>query len=915
MPRTLLSIYPKKTDRFDEMLAEDGALRPSWQGFFDHLSAATPEQMRHRLDYVRRRILENGVTYNVYADPKGADRPWELDPLPLILSAGEWQEISSAVTQRARLLNAVLGDLYGEQTLLKDGTLPPALVYGHNGFLWPCQGVKPPGDTWLHLYAADLARSPDGRWWVIADRTQVPSGAGYALENRLIVSRAFPEQFRDLRVQHLAYFFRALQDSLAQWAPREVAGSKEPPLIVLLTPGPYNETYFEHAYLARYLGFPLVEGQDLTVRADCVYLKTLTGLRRVHAILRRLDDDYCDPLELRGDSALGVPGLLQAVRAGKVLVANALGSGLLESAALPGFLPGACEKLLGEPLAMPSVGTWWCGEPTALEFTIKNLDQLVIKGAFPSQRMDPVFGNKLKSAAREEMIARLRARPQAYVAQELVDFSQAPAWSTAHERCLLPRGVALRVYVAATPEGYVVMPGGLTRVSAAADARIISMQRGGSSKDTWVLTENSGAVDTFSLLRPSVGRADLVRGGRNLSSRVVENLYWFGRYTERCDDAARMLRVGLSRLVEADADAMPALIAAFDLCRSLKLLPEAEAEAEAEADAEAETEEVADAEARSVPEPKHGLKTQSQSQTQSQTQSQEKSSAEISVAKPAAGATAVIHRPDLEKRMLDAICDKEWGDGLAGNIRRLLWVGAQVRERFSLDNWHALNRMQHQLQRYSEVRPEISDALGFLDQVLLASSSLAGFVTDNMTRDDGWRFLIIGRRIERLIFLSDAIGQFLRLASTRAPGSIEWLLELTDSIITYRSRYLTQPELLPALDLIIFDEANPHAVGFQLQNLLRYVVRLAADHGEGEPSEDPINLLLRSLLARLHAFDLARFEALDFSDCDNAHVCLPCLDLADLLAEISSAASVVSERLGMRYFTHVDDVRRQTLAA
>ena len=389
MPRSLLANYPRKTDRFDEMLAENGQLRPAWRDFFDHLDNATPAQMRHQIDYVRRRILENGVTYNVYADPKGADRPWELDPLPLILSPEEWANISAAVTQRARLLNALLVDLYGEQTLLKDGSLPPALVYGHNGFLWPCQGVRPPGDTWLHLYAADLARSPDGRWWVIADRTQAPSGAGYALENRVIVSRLFPEKFRDLGVQHLAAFFSALQESLAHWAPKEGNGVK--PLVVLLTPGPYNETYFEHAYLARYLGYPLVEGQDLTVRDDRVYLKTLTGLKRVHAILRRLDDDYCDPLELRGDSALGIPGLLQAVRSGNVLMANALGSGLLESAALPGFLPGACKKLLGETLRMPSVGTWWCGEQAALEFVIKHLDRLVIKGAFPSQRLDPVF--------------------------------------------------------------------------------------------------------------------------------------------------------------------------------------------------------------------------------------------------------------------------------------------------------------------------------------------------------------------------------------------------------------------------------------------------------------------------------------------------------------------------------------------
>ena len=843
MPRTLLSIYPRTTDRFDEMLAADGEVRAPWRSFFDQLNAATPEQMRHRQNYVRRRILENGVTYNVYADPEGTDRPWELDPLPLILSADEWQQISGAITQRARLLNAVLGDLYGEQTLIRDGTLPPALVYGHNGFLWPCQGVRPPGDSWLHLYAADLARSPDGRWWVIADRTQAPSGAGYTLENRLIVSRVFPEPFRDLGVKHLADFFSALQARLAQLAPHD----GETPLIVLLTPGPYNETYFEHAYLARYLGYPLVEGQDLTVRDERVYLKTLTGLRRVHAVLRRLDDDYCDPLELRGDSALGVPGLLQAVRAGNVLVANALGSGLLESAALPGFLPGACEKLLGEKLAMPSVGTWWCGEPSALEFAVANLEKLVIKGSFPSQRMDPVFGSELAGEARDELIARLRARPQAYVAQELVAFSQAPAWSTKHDRRLLPRGVALRVYVAATASGYQVMPGGLTRVSAATNARYISMQRGGSSKDTWVLSEHSAG--SFSLLKTRVGKSDLIRSGSNLSSRVVENLYWFGRYAERCDDTARLLRVGLSRLIDAGADSAPALASAIDLCRSLKLLPEADGKAQA-----------------------------------------------IDF--------AADHHSELETLLLDAICDDEQSDGIAGNIRRLLWVGSQVRERFSLDNWYALNRLQRQLQRYSKARPEISDALAFLDQMLLATSSLAGFAMDNMTRDDGWRFLIIGRRIERLIFLCEAISQFLLLKSTRASGSIEWLLELTDSIITYRSRYMAQPELLPALDLIIFDDANPHAVIFQLRNLIRYLGRLGRELGDANDDALP------QVLARLQSFDLARLEGLDFGACGE-----PCADLAASLDAIAQASATLSDRLAMRYFTHIGDVGRQTLAA
>ncbi|HNL78686.1 MAG TPA: circularly permuted type 2 ATP-grasp protein [Accumulibacter sp.] len=747
-----------------------------------------------------------------------------------------------AVSQRARLLDGILRDLYGAQELLQEGRLPAALIFGHHNFLWPCQGIEPAGGSFLHLYAADLARSPDGRWWVIADRTQGPSGAGYALENRTIISSVFPDLFRDLHVQHLAFFFRQIQESLAHWAPR----TGDAPLIVLLTPGPYNETYFEQAYLSRYLGFPLVEGQDLTVRGDCVYLRTLSGLRRVHAIFRRLDDDYCDPLELRGDSALGIAGLLQAVRAGNVLVANALGSGLLESAALPGFLPGICEKLLGEPLAMPSVATWWCGEQAALDYSIAHLDRLVIKGAYPSQRFDPVFGNELRGDERQTMIARLRARPQAYVAQELVNFSQAPAWSPDGQRYLRPRGVGLRVFAAATPHGYLVMPGGLARVAAATNARVISMQRGGASKDTWVLTEQ--AVNTFSLLKHTIGQADLVRGGHRLSSRVVENLYWFGRYAERCDKTARMLRVALSRLVDGSADGEAVALAAIELCRSLSLLPGDDQ-----------------------------------------------------------GPAAT--RGEHEQQVTRAISGHPSARDLIADIRRLLWVATQVRERFSLDNWHALNRLQHQLQRYGETtttndRPEPADALAFLDQVLLVSSSLAGFAMDNMTRDDGWRLLIVGRRLERLVFLGNAMGHYLRLPDPHAAGNLEWLLELADSIITYRSRYMTQPQLLPTLDLLILDESNPHAVTFQLQILIRYLANLA-HHLGGAPDET-----LAPILKNLQAFDFTGFETRQPMTADAA-----CRRLSGQLLDASLAAEALSNRLAMRYFSHVGEFSRQTFAS
>ncbi|WP_374500122.1 circularly permuted type 2 ATP-grasp protein, partial [Zoogloea sp.] len=543
MPSSILAHYPYRPDSYDELFGEDG-VRPHWQEFLDHIDEVSADTLKARAAQLSRGIQQNGVTYNVYADPRGTDRPWSLDLLPLILPADEWRGIAAAISQRVRLLNALLADLYGEQSTLAEGLLPPELVHGHKGFLWPCKGIQPIGGTYLHLYAADLARSPDGQWWVIADRTQSPSGAGYALENRLLVSRAFPDLFRDLQVQTLAGFFRGLQRSLGSQAPSD----GEPPLTVLLTPGPFNETYFEHVYLARYLGFPLVEGQDLTVRHDTVYLKTVSGLKRVHAILRRLDDDFCDPVELRADSALGIPGLLSAVRAGRVLVANALGSGLLESAALPGFLPGISRHLLGEELAMPSVATWWCGEEPALAEVIKNIKDLVIKPTFPGGSSEVIFGDQLNDEQLAALTRRIEADPSAFVAQELVKLSRAPAWSGGQRRKLLTRAMGLRVYAAITPEGYSVLPGGLARVAGMDNTRILTMQKGGSSKDTWVLSD--GPVSTFSLLHNTIRMDDLINETGTLSSRLAENLFWFGRYGERCDAVARLARLALSRLSE-----------------------------------------------------------------------------------------------------------------------------------------------------------------------------------------------------------------------------------------------------------------------------------------------------------------------------------------------------------------------------
>jgi uncharacterized circularly permuted ATP-grasp superfamily protein len=479
-----LATYDPDERRYDELL-DARTVRAHWRPLIERLAAGNAQDTARRaLELTRRLIVENGVAYNIYSDPQGADRPWGLDPLPLVLSQDEWREIEKGVAQRARVLDALLADLYGSQRLLAEGLVPPELPFGHPNFLWPCHGLVPRGAGWLHVYAADLARAPDGRWWLLADRTQAPSGAGYALENRDIVEQVLPEAIRDLGVRGVRDFFGEMRERL-----RGLFDEGTNSLVVILTPGPFNETYFEHAYMARHLGLPLVEGSDLTVRNEIVYLKTLGGLRRVHTILRRLDDDYCDPVELRSDSALGVPGLISAIRAQNVVIANALGTGVLESAAWLGFLPGVAERLLGESLQLPAVATWWCGEKPALDYVLENLDRLVVKPTYPNQRFEPVFGSDIEGEERTDLIRRLRARPYAYVAQEHIRLSQAPVWRSHGAPNFAARAFTIRVYAIATEAGFRVLPGGLARVASEGAAEVVSAQRGGGSKDIWVLSD------------------------------------------------------------------------------------------------------------------------------------------------------------------------------------------------------------------------------------------------------------------------------------------------------------------------------------------------------------------------------------------------------------------------------------------
>ena len=749
------SWYRVPDGHFDELLDHDRVLRPAWRSFVEHAGDLSPERLARTNAQAAMRLRENGITYNVHADVTGAaSRAWTVDALPFLLGASEWEPLARGLAQRARLLEAMAADFYGEQRLVTDGFVPPALVLGHPDFTRAVAGAKVPGGIRLHQVAFDLGRGTDGTWRVIGTRAQSPSGAGYALENRITVSRLFPDAFRELHVHMLARFYRAVQSRL-----RDAPGvGDRHAQVVLLTPGPWSETYFEHAYLARYLGFTLAEGADLTVRDERVWLRTLSGLEPVAGILRRLDDDFCDPLELRADSALGVPGLVGAWRAGNVVLGNAFGTGVLESPGLYGFLPPLCEHLLGEPLAIASVATWWCGEAAAFADAAAEPASMLLKPAFSGTRMEPVLLAALDDAGREEKLAMVRERPDGFVLQQNVALSHVPVWS---EGGLESRAMMLRVFLVADGEGdYRVMPGGLARI-AATGSDIVSGQRGGSSKDTWVLSD--APVEHFSLLERGRPGGEVPSRSRGLASRAGENLFWFGRYAERAENRARLLRSTLPRLFDAEYFPESLYDVVVGCCRDDGLLGELPR--------------------GFVP----GL---------------DGSGSEL---------VARTFAPPS-------------GLGIAHDLLAASRAAAAARDWLSSDSWRLISALPGDFA--APASGSFVEALSVLDHVVVSLAAVAGLETERMVRDDGWRVVALGRNIERLVALVSSAMQVAASAERDAPPLLEWLLDLSDATITYRARYRSLPDWAGVADLLVYDDTNPRSASYLLGKLADHVARL-----------------------------------------------------------------------------------------
>lgn len=813
--------YQTRLGSYDEMLDDRKLILPHWQNFFAAVEKMGALELELRRQEAQRLLRENGVTYTVYGDHRNLNRPWQLDPIPLLISAAEWATIEQGLKQRAELLNLIFRDLYGKQLLLKKARLPAELIYAHQGFLLPCVGSLTEMER-LTIYAANLARGPNGRMWVLNDHSQAPSGIGYSLENRSVMMRVMADLFRESHVQRFSGFINCLQQSLAQSAPH----NKDDPRIVVLTPGPLNETYFEHAYLASQLGFTLAQGEDLTVRDGKVWLRTLTGLQAVDVLLRRVDDSYCDPLELRSSSRLGIAGLLQAARLGNVGIANPLGSSILENQGLLAFLPSLCRYLLNEDLLLPSVATWWCGQDKERNFVINNISRLTIKSINRNSANPVIFGNALSKAEIDELQRKIRAKPHLFLGQEQITFSTVPSLSDAH---IEARHSILRCFAVAAESGYQLMPGGLTRVAADKDQVTVSNQSGALSKDTWVLAEEQSIDSPM----PAMQNLIVPTITEPLSSRAADNLFWVGRYFERVLGTVRLLRVihnkQVNHLSARDGDDFS--------CLQVML--------------------------RAV--------------------------THLTGTYPGLTIQEMLALARQQQEISSLLKDAQRNGTIAANIRNFFDAALNVRDLWSQDTWHCIDAIRDYWQdqvianRDLHFQPSVH-----LSELSIRLGAFIGLTAESMTRESGWVMLQLGRKLERslaLIALLRATVVQQRPAAEQGP-ILEAVLLTTDSLSIYQRRYRSVIRLPMLLELLLQDNSHPYSLAFQLQHLSDLIGKLPKAYQQNRLNrQERLILKAHTNLRLCEIIDLVDDQDSGVFD----HLDRLLADTADLLVEMSDS--------------------------
>lgn len=753
------SVFTCAPGVFNEVYDDDGAPRPHWQKFLQVFRNTSPQDFTRRHQQADRMLRENGVNYHsVNAAGEGA-RPWRLDLFPLLTSAAEWSVAEAALAQRARLLNLLIADIYGPRRLVDDGLLPAELLYANPEFQRSFCDLGRTNDRPMFLYAAELARAADGRFFVMADRSEAPAGPGFALENRIVSSRSIPSAFKQVPVERLASFFVRLQNALRKKAARP----SDRPGIVLLTSGPRHPYYFEDVYLARYLGYTLVEGGDLAVRSDVLYLKTLSGLVPVDIVLSRCAESGLDPLEMGGYSEHGVPGILNAMRCGNVTIVNTPGCGIVGAPVFMPFLPQICQRLLGEPLLWPSIPTWWCGDPNSFSEVRSRFADLVIKPAFQKSGGEEIIISDLAAEQRGQWLARVQAEPWAWVAQEKISRSGIPIWTDSGLRC---GHVAIRAFLVEEEERWHLMPGGLIRIAPDTGPMQLSVAAGDSSKDLWVLADRR--VDPVSLLTPQDQPAELKRTSALFPSRVADNLFWLGRSLDRCDFLARLVRALAERLSgDGSAELQDVRFLARLLSEQGQLEPGFVLE---------------------------GMESQ---------------------------------LPSLAEALPAAVFDPGEYGGLAPTVQDLTRLASLVRDWISPDTWHRINVTAETFRTApSREWRDLADVVSATGILIGDIASVSGLIADGMNRGPSWRFLEIGRSIER----AAATARLLITADLRkgnaSPLLLKTLVEVLDVRMTYRFRYRENLQRNAVLDLAITDETNPRSLAFQLERLIQHTDRL-----------------------------------------------------------------------------------------
>lgn len=796
----LFQTYQGRSPAFDEMLVGKQP-RAYWQNFVSLLNRMGPRDLQRRWEQAQRQIENDGVTFHPHGATGAASRPWTLDAIPLLVTEEEWKGVARGLAQRAELLDQVIRDLFGPQHLLREKLLPAEFLFGHPSFHPALHQLTPTDRRHLQLYAADLARAPDGQWYVMGDRTRAPFGLGYALENRIVTSRMLPGVFRTCRVQRLARFFMRLQESLREMAIR----NKDNPRIVLWTKGPSSPAYFEDSYLAGYLGYTLAEGDDLAVRENRVMLKTLGALLPVEVLFRRLDDDDCDPVELSASSRVGVSGLVEVLRAGNVATANALGTRLLEAPMLMAYLPEICERLLGKPLEMPMARTWWCGNSESLKYVLEHFDEMMLRGAFREQDEHVTHVALLSAKEKEEWRAKLKAHPNKYVAQETIRRSTTPVW---FEQQTVSWSLGVRAFLVASGASFETMPGGLVRVSPKPEVLDQTMTAGERSQDLWIIA--SGPVDESSLLPPPGEAVELRRSGAELPSRVADNLFWLGRYVERAESNCRLLRTLLTILTSERGEP-----------RNEDPLLRAAVEA-----GQIDPDYIVD-----------GLRQQ---------------------------------LPEVLEALPAAVFDRRLPMSLRSTIDEVFRLGSIVRDRVAIDMWRIIHRLNDACQipatpgvdtKEAERSIDAAEILGMLDELVTELVAFSGLASESMTRTLGWRFLDMGRRLERTRQTALLLKTTLGRVSDREPSDLESVLRTLDSIMTYRSRYMATLQPPAVLDLLMTDGSNPRSLMYQLDQLARHVDELPRE--ANSPSlaiEQRHAKSLQHQVAMADVFELAKVD-------------------------------------------------------